>query len=66
MSRYIAEQLVLDLRCRRGAHLVAVAALRSRSNSPANVEAARLFQENKAEYYKRVADVVEKSWEFVE
>lgn len=35
-------------------------------NSPANVEAARLFQENKAEYYKRVADVVEKSWEFVE
>jgi ubiquitin-protein ligase len=30
------------------------------------VEAARLFQENKAEYYKRVADVVEKSWEFVE
>jgi len=32
-------------------------------SSPANTEAARLYQENKREYYKRVEEVVEKSWE---
>lgn len=31
-------------------------------NSPANAEAARLFQENKKEYVKRVRDTVEESW----
>ncbi len=32
-------------------------------NSPANAEAARLFQENKREYEDRVRSCVEKSWE---
>eukprot|EP01120_Amphizonella_sp_Union-15-10_P002793 TRINITY_DN13081_c0_g1_i2.p1 TRINITY_DN13081_c0_g1~~TRINITY_DN13081_c0_g1_i2.p1 ORF type:complete len:175 (+),score=49.03 TRINITY_DN13081_c0_g1_i2:55-525(+) len=32
--------------------------------SPANLEAARYFTENKAEYYKRVLQSVESSWEF--
>jgi len=32
-------------------------------NSPANHEAARLYQENRKEYNRRVADFVEKSWE---
>lgn len=31
-------------------------------NSPANSEAARLFQENRREYNKRVQQVVEESW----
>lgn len=31
-------------------------------NSPANSLAAQLYQENKREYEKRVATVVEKSW----
>ena len=31
-------------------------------NSPANSEAARLFAENRREYYKRVKEVVEASW----
>jgi ubiquitin-protein ligase len=31
-------------------------------NSPANAEAAKLFQENKVEYVKRVKEVVEDSW----
>ena len=31
-------------------------------NSPANSEAARLFNEDKYEYNTRVRDVVEKSW----
>jgi len=31
-------------------------------NSPANSEAARLFQENKREYNRRVREIVEKSW----
>lgn len=31
-------------------------------NSPANSEAARLFQDNRAEYEKRVRQVVEDSW----
>jgi ubiquitin-conjugating enzyme E2 A len=35
-------------------------------NSPANVEAARLYQENKEEYYRRVQEIVEKSWEYTE
>lgn len=35
-------------------------------NSPANMEAARLFQENKEEYYRRVQDIVEKSWEYTD
>jgi ubiquitin-conjugating enzyme E2 A len=34
--------------------------------SPANSEAARLFTENKREYHKRVAAIVEKSWEAYE
>ena len=32
-------------------------------NSPANSEAARLFQENKREYDRKVKEIVEKSWE---
>merc|ERR1712130_681676 len=32
-------------------------------NSPANVEAAKLYQENRREYEKRVAMVVEQSWD---
>lgn len=31
-------------------------------NSPANSEAARLFNENKREYNRRVREVVEQSW----
>lgn len=31
-------------------------------NSPANSEAARLFQENKREYSRKVKEIVEKSW----
>ncbi|PRP86933.1 ubiquitin-conjugating enzyme E2 2 isoform 1 [Planoprotostelium fungivorum] len=31
-------------------------------NSPANSEAARLFQENKREYTRQVKEIVEKSW----
>lgn len=31
-------------------------------NSPANSEAARLFQENRREYNKRVQRIVEESW----
>lgn len=31
-------------------------------NSPANAEAARLFQENRKEYNKRVRETVEESW----
>mmetsp|Transcript_6622 Transcript_6622/g.14155 ORF Transcript_6622/g.14155 Transcript_6622/m.14155 type:complete len:156 (+) Transcript_6622:28-495(+) len=31
-------------------------------NSPANSEAARLFQENRREYNKRVQQIVEESW----
>jgi len=32
-------------------------------NSPANHEAARLYQENRKEYSRKVSDFVEKSWE---
>eukprot|EP01088_Endostelium_zonatum_P000551 TRINITY_DN1079_c0_g1_i1.p1 TRINITY_DN1079_c0_g1~~TRINITY_DN1079_c0_g1_i1.p1 ORF type:complete len:153 (+),score=29.85 TRINITY_DN1079_c0_g1_i1:111-569(+) len=32
-------------------------------DSPANAEAARLFQENKREYNKKVKEIVEQSWE---
>eukprot|EP01084_Bolivina_argentea_P015681 29393_1 len=32
-------------------------------NSPANVEAAKLYQENRREYEKRVQMVVEQSWD---
>ncbi|KAJ3224920.1 Ubiquitin-conjugating enzyme E2 2 [Clydaea vesicula] len=32
-------------------------------NSPANVEAAKLYQENKKEYNRRVRETVEESWE---
>ena len=31
-------------------------------NSPANVEAAKLFQENRREYDRKVTECVEKSW----
>ena len=31
-------------------------------NSPANSEAARLFQENRREYNRRVREIVEQSW----
>jgi ubiquitin-conjugating enzyme E2 A len=31
-------------------------------NSPANVEAAQLYQENPKEYFKRVREIVEESW----
>ncbi|GJQ14761.1 hypothetical protein GpartN1_g6552.t1 [Galdieria partita] len=31
-------------------------------NSPANSEAARLYQENRREYDRRVQDIVEESW----
>ena len=31
-------------------------------NSPANVEAAKLYAENRREYEKRVGDCVEQSW----
>jgi ubiquitin-conjugating enzyme E2 A len=34
--------------------------------SPANAEAARLYEENKEEYNKRVRQVVEASWEAME
>merc|ERR1712137_651143 len=32
-------------------------------NSPANSEAARLYSENKREYYRRVKECVERSWQ---
>jgi len=32
--------------------------------SPANAEAARLFETDKTEYTRRVKDIVEQSWEF--
>ncbi|CEO99460.1 hypothetical protein PBRA_001366, partial [Plasmodiophora brassicae] len=32
-------------------------------NSPANLEAARLYQENRREYDRRVCDIVEASWD---
>ncbi len=32
-------------------------------NSPANMEAAKLYQENRREYDRRVAEIVEESWE---
>jgi ubiquitin-conjugating enzyme E2 A len=32
-------------------------------NSPANMEAAKLYQENRREYDRRVAEIVESSWE---
>lgn len=32
-------------------------------NSPANSEAARLFEENKREYNRKVAEIVQQSWE---
>jgi ubiquitin-conjugating enzyme E2 A len=32
-------------------------------NSPANAEAARLFSESRKEYFKRVRETVEDSWE---
>jgi ubiquitin-conjugating enzyme E2 A len=32
------------------------------ANSPANSEAAKLFSSNRAEYDKRVKQVVEESW----
>jgi ubiquitin-conjugating enzyme E2 A len=31
-------------------------------NSPANAEAAQLYQESRQEYVKRVRTIVEKSW----
>lgn len=31
-------------------------------NSPANSEAARMFNENKREYNRRVRQIVEQSW----
>jgi ubiquitin-conjugating enzyme E2 A len=31
-------------------------------NSPANMEAAKLFQENRREYDRRVVECVEQSW----
>jgi len=31
-------------------------------NSPANSEAAQLFQSNKREYHRRVREIVELSW----
>lgn len=31
-------------------------------NSPANSQAAQLYQENKREYEKRVSAIVEQSW----
>ncbi|EPZ34659.1 ubiquitin-conjugating enzyme E2 A-like protein [Rozella allomycis CSF55] len=31
-------------------------------NSPANAEAAQLYQENRKEYYRRVKEIVEESW----
>ena len=35
-------------------------------NSPANSEAARLFQENRREYNRRVREIVESSWDALE
>lgn len=35
-------------------------------NSPANVEAAKLYRDNRREYERKVMEVVEKSWEGVE
>jgi len=32
-------------------------------DSPANAEAAKVFQENKALYNAKVAEIVERSWE---
>eukprot|EP01103_Thecamoeba_quadrilineata_P013877 TRINITY_DN3984_c0_g1_i3.p1 TRINITY_DN3984_c0_g1~~TRINITY_DN3984_c0_g1_i3.p1 ORF type:complete len:151 (-),score=26.93 TRINITY_DN3984_c0_g1_i3:26-478(-) len=32
-------------------------------NSPANSEAAKLYQDHRREYYKRVKDIVETSWQ---
>ena len=34
-------------------------------NSPANAEAARLYTDNKREYFRRVRECVERSWEEV-
>ena len=34
-------------------------------NSPANSEAARLFQENKREYNRKVREIVETSWKAI-
>ncbi|KAE9011635.1 hypothetical protein PF005_g10504 [Phytophthora fragariae] len=34
-------------------------------NSPANSEAARLFQENRREYNRRVREIVEQSWQAI-
>ncbi|KAJ3447964.1 ubiquitin-conjugating enzyme e2 [Anaeramoeba flamelloides] len=31
--------------------------------SPANIEAARLFEQNKREYYRKVKQIVEESWD---
>ena len=33
------------------------------TSSPANVEASNLYKDNRKEYYKRVRETVEKSWE---
>ena len=35
-------------------------------NSPANSEAAQLFQTNKREYARRVREIVEESWAAIE
>jgi ubiquitin-conjugating enzyme E2 A len=33
------------------------------TSSPANVEASNLYKDSRKEYYKRVRETVEKSWE---
>lgn len=57
--------ILLDLMCTRGSLcVVLVQSLldEPNPNSPANSQAAQLYQENKREYEKRVTAIVEQSW----
>lgn len=57
--------ILLDLMCTRGyLCVVLVQSLldEPNPNSPANSQAAQLYQENKREYEKRVTAIVEQSW----
>lgn len=57
--------ILLDLMCTHGSLcVVLVQSLldEPNPNSPANSQAAQLYQENKREYEKRVTAIVEQSW----
>ncbi|KAF1781056.1 Ubiquitin-conjugating enzyme/RWD-like [Phytophthora cactorum] len=60
-----AEPMVADLRHLGHPHVHPVAAVDPNPNSPANSEAARLFQENRREYNRRVREIVEQSWQAI-